>query len=249
MIRLPQLGDDPRSPFPSSSLALDEPNGLLAFGGDLHPQRLLQAYASGIFPWYSRDEPILWWSPDPRMVIRPSALHVSRRFRRTLRDCRWRVSINSDFAGVIRHCAALPRSGQGGTWITADMIAAYQRLHQLGWAHSVEVRDEGVLIGGIYGIGIGKAFFGESMFSRRSGGSKLAIAALCRALVERGVELLDGQVESAHLATLGFAPLPRTDFLNRLRHLSPSMERLDLSGVGDRLLQPAAFGRQVPASR
>ena len=244
MIRLPMLEADPRSPFPPPWRALSEPNGLLAFGGDLRPQRLLNAYAHGIFPWYSRDEPILWWSPDPRMVVAPAELHLSRRFRRGLRGCAWQVSINSDFAGVIRHCAALPRPGQGGTWITAEMIAAYQRLHELGWAHSVEVREDGLLIGGIYGIGIGRAFFGESMFSRRSGGSKLAIAALCRALQACDVELLDGQVESEHLATLGFAPIPRQTFLARLAELCQPVRPLPLADVGITTLQPARLLRR-----
>ncbi len=241
MIRLPQLGADPGSPFPHPQRALREPNGLLAFGGDLHPQRLINAYAAGIFPWFSENEPILWWSPDPRMLVRPSRLHLSRRFRRALRGCSFTVSINSDFDGVITLCAALPRPGQGGTWITQDMIKAYQALHRLGWAHSVEVHEGEHLVGGIYGIGIGRAFFGESMFSRRSGASKLAIAALCRALDELGVELLDGQVESPHLASLGFAPVPRSDFLSRLETLCPEQTPLALAGVDRATLQPRAL--------
>lgn len=238
MIRLPSLGAAPDSPFPPPEQALDEPNGLLAFGGDLDPQRLIRAYAAGIFPWYSRDEPILWWSPDPRMVIAPTDLRLSRRFRRGLRNCPWQVTLNADFDGVIELCAALPRPGQGGTWITPEMHTAYRRLHRLGWAHSVEVREHGELIGGIYGIGIGQAFFGESMFSRRSGGSKVAIAALCRALQACGVELLDGQVESAHLATLGFAPIPRGEFLERLGTLCQPAQPLRLGEDAITALQP-----------
>ncbi|MCK7593050.1 leucyl/phenylalanyl-tRNA--protein transferase [Pseudomarimonas salicorniae] len=238
MIRLPLLGEATDAPFPPPQHALREPNGLLAFGGDLSPGRLVRAYASGIFPWYSAGEPILWWSPDPRMVVRPTALHLSRRFRRSLRACPWTVSINRDFAAVIHHCAALPRPGQGGTWITPEMTAAYVELHRLGWAHSVEVREGEELVGGIYGVGIGRAFFGESMFSRRSGTSKLAIAALCRALTEQGVELLDGQVESGHLATLGFAPIPRRDFLAQLEALCKPATPLRLSESDIEALQP-----------
>lgn len=244
MIRLPRLHADPSAPFPAPEHALIEPNGLLAFGGDLQPQRLLNAYTGGIFPWYSRGEPILWWSPDPRMLIEPNLLHISRRLHRQLRACDWQVSINRDFAGVIRHCAELPRPGQGGTWITAEMIAAYQHLHQLGWAHSVEVREGEELIGGIYGIGIGHAFFGESMFSRRSGASKLAIIALCRALTACGVELLDGQVESAHLASLGFAPMPRRRFLNRLHTLCQPRTPLPLSSLDTHPLQPQPLAKR-----
>lgn len=241
MIRLPRLDADPDSPFPHPERALREPNGLLAFGGDLHPRRLVHAYASGIFPWFSDGEPILWWSPDPRMVIRPADLHLSRRFRRDLRACTWTVSINRDFAGVIALCAALPRPGQGGTWITQDMIAAYLQLHRLGWAHSIEVHEGERLVGGIYGVGIGRAFFGESMFSRRSGASKLAIAALCRALGQLGVELLDGQVVSGHLATLGFAPVARSDFLGQLEALCPRPAPLVVTWVDEAALQPAAL--------
>lgn len=241
MIRLPQLGRDADAPFPPPDRALNEPNGLLAVGGDLSPQRLLNAYASGIFPWYSGDEPILWWSPDPRMLIQPSALHRSRRFRRTLRSCPWQVSINRDFDGVISHCASLPRRGQRGTWITGEMQAAYQQLHRLGWAHSVEVHDGQRLIGGVYGIAIGKAFFGESMFSLQSGASRLAITALCRALVLSGVELLDGQVESAHLSALGFLPVPRARFLCQLKALCLPITALSLERVDLAELQPPAL--------
>ena len=241
MIRLPMLDADPDSGFPPPQRALREPNGLLAFGGDLHPRRLLNAYAAGIFPWYAEDEPLLWWSPDPRMVVEPTRLHLGRRLRRWLRQCPWQVTVNQDFAAVIAECAALPRPGQSGTWITEAMQSAYIALHRLGWAHSVEVRADGELVGGIYGVGIGRAFFGESMFSRRSGGSKLAIAALCRALQGCGVELLDGQVESSQLATLGFAPLPRQDFLDRLAALCHPRLPIALSAIDPSRLQPAAL--------
>ncbi len=213
-IRLPMLGADPTSGFPDVERALVEPNGLLAFGGDLATQRLLDAYACGIFPWYSEGEPILWWSPDPRMVLRPGELHLSRRLRRTLRRCDWTVVADRDFARVIALCAELPRHGRHGSWITADMRSAYCALHRLGDAHSIEVYDaDGRLVGGAYGIAIGRMFFGESMFSLASGGSQVAIAALARRLQQWDFRLLDGQVESDHLARLGFTPQPRADFV------------------------------------
>jgi len=213
MLPLPRLSADADAPFPPVALALDEPNGLLAFGGDLSPTRLLNAYSQGIFPWYSNGQPILWWSPDPRMVIAPGELHLSRRFRRELRRCAWQLAVNTRFAEIIGQCAEQPRPGQYGTWITAEMRAAYLRLHRLGHAHSVEVLDGGDLVGGIYGIAIGRMFFGESMVSLRPGGSKVAIAALCRLLLQGSYVLLDGQVESPHLASLGFAPMPRSAFI------------------------------------
>lgn len=217
-LRLPRLESASDAPFPSTERALVEPNGLLAFGGDLTPTRLLNAYRGGIFPWYSDGEPILWWSPDPRMVITPPSLHLSQRLRRTLRRCDWQVRCDQRFDDVIAQCADLPRHGRTGTWITDPMRAAYTTLHRLGHAHSVEVCDaNGSLVGGLYGIAIGRMFFGESMFSRRSGGSQVAVAALCRRLQEWDFALLDGQVHSAHLATLGFRPLPRREFVETCR--------------------------------
>ena len=213
MARLPQLGADPSAPFPDPDRALADPEGLLAFGGDLSPQRLLRAYRHGIFPWYSQGQPILWWSPDPRMTIDPARLHLTRRFRRSLRGCAWTLRADHDFAAVIDACASVPRPGQQGTWITAEMRAAYCRLHALGHAHSVEVYAGPELVGGIYGIAIGRAFFGESMFGAVTGASRVAIAALARQLADWGYRLLDGQVESAHLAALGFAPQPRARFI------------------------------------
>ncbi len=210
---VPLLDPDPAAPFPDPCRALREPDGLLAVGGDLSPVRLLNAYRRGIFPWFGADQPILWWSPDPRMVVRPAALHLSRRFRRQQRDCRWTVRADSAFEAVIKHCARLPRRGQSGTWITVAMQRAYCALHRLGHAHSVEIHDGESLVGGIYGIAIGRMFFGESMFSLRPGGSKIAIAALARQLARWDFELLDGQVESAHLATLGFSTIPRSRFI------------------------------------
>ena len=216
VIRLPQLGAEPDAPFPPVELALREPDGLLAFGGDLHPLRLINAYHAGIFPWYSDGEPILWWSPDPRTVFDTSALHLSRRFRRELRRSTWTVRFDSMFDDVMAACASAPRAGQRGTWITAEMRAAYGELHRLGVAHSVEVFDEDRLVGGLYGVAVGGVFCGESMFSAASGGSKVAIAGLCRRLSESGVALLDAQVDNPHLDTLGARPMARAAYLQAL---------------------------------
>ena len=215
MHRLPfVLPDDPHAPFPPAGQALDEPDGLLALGGDLSVPRLLQAYRHGIFPWYSRGQPILWWSPDPRTVFRTDGVRLSSRFRRELRRSRWQVRADTAFAEVVACCATIPRPGQDGTWILPEMQQAYRRLHALGHAHSVEVYDEdGALAGGIYGVAVGRMFFGESMFSARSGGSKIALAALARRLHEWGWPLLDAQVANPHLETLGAEAWPRARFL------------------------------------
>jgi leucyl/phenylalanyl-tRNA---protein transferase len=221
--RLPLLGDEPDAPFPSATSALREPDGLLAFGGDLSPERLLQAYRRGIFPWYSEGQPILWWCPDPRMVFRTDGVRLSSRFRRTLRRSPWVARADTAFDAVIDACARIPRHGQRGTWITADMREAYRRLHRLGHAHSVEVyasaADDAPLVGGIYGVAIGRMFFGESMYSAASGGSKVALAALAARLREWGWPLIDAQVENAHLATLGAERWPRGTFLGAIEPL------------------------------
>jgi len=219
-LNLPQLGADPGSPFPPAESALVEPNGLLAFGGGLEPERLLRAYASGIFPWFSPGEPPLWWNPDPRMLISTDALHLTRRFRRELKQRDWVASADCAFERVIKRCAQLPRRGQRGTWIVPAMRRAYAALHALGHAHSIEVWQQDRLIGGLYGVCVGRAFFGESMFSLEPGASKFAIAALCRRLCSWGMPLLDGQVESEHLARLGFAPVARAEFLRQLSSLT-----------------------------
>ncbi len=207
------LGDAPDAPFPPASRALRSPDGLLAIGGDLSVPRLLNAYAHGIFPWFSDDQPLLWWSPDPRMVFQTDRVRLSSKFRRSLRHCDWQVRSDSAFAAVIDACARSPRPGQDGTWITADMRDAYCELHRLGHAHSVEVFDGGTLVGGIYGVAIGRMFFGESMFSGRSGGSKVALAALARRLADWGWPLIDAQVENPHLVSLGGELRPRPRFL------------------------------------
>ena len=207
------LDTDPAAPFPPADSALREPDGLLAMGGDLSPPRLLNAYAHGIFPWYSQGQPILWWSPDPRTVFRSGHVHLSARMRRSLRHSRWQVVADRDFDAVVRACATALRAGQDGTWITAGMRAAYAELHRLGHAHSIEVRDGDELVGGLYGVAIGRMFFGESMFSAESGGSKVALAALALRLREWDWPLIDAQVGNPHLATLGAEAWPRPRFL------------------------------------
>jgi leucyl/phenylalanyl-tRNA--protein transferase len=210
MLFLLDRADD--ASFPDPALAETEPNGLLAVGGDLSPPRLVNAYRQGIFPWYSLGQPILWWSPDPRLVLRPHALHLSRSLRKTLRSDCFRVSLDADFGAVIRGCAA-PRPGADGTWIVPEMIAAYERLHALGLAHSAEAWRDGELVGGLYGVALGRAFFGESMFSRTSNASKVAFAHLSQRLAAWGYALIDCQVHTPHLASLGAVSVPRAGFL------------------------------------
>ena len=219
MIVLPQLRADVIEPFPDPRSALTAPNGLLAFGGDLSPERLLAAYRQGIFPWFSAGEPILWWSPDPRCVLRTETLRIHRSLRRQLRDRHWRVSVDHAFEPVIRACAA-PRGGDSGSWIVPAMIDAYVQLHRLGHAHSVEVWDDARLVGGIYGVAVGRLFCGESMFSAESGGSKVALIALARLLHGWDFPLIDAQVSNPHLLGLGALELPRAAFLAQVRELS-----------------------------
>ena len=215
------LSADSEAPFPPADSALREPDGLLAVGGDLSPVRLLNAYRHGIFPWYGEGQPILWWSPDPRMVFRTDGVRLSSRFRRGLRRSRWQVRADTAFEAVIAACAQSPRPGQDGTWITAWMRAAYVHLHRLGHAHSVEVFDEaGALAGGIYGVAVGRMFFGESMFSAHTGGSKIALAALAARLHGWGWPVLDAQVENPHLLSLGAEHWPRARFLAEVERLA-----------------------------
>lgn len=217
-----QLHADPDSPFPPADTALDEPDGLLAIGGDLDPQRLLHAYAAGAFPWFNPGEAVLWWSPDPRTVFDTATFRLSRGNRRSLRGCNWRLCMDSAFDAVIDQCAQIPRPGQRGTWIGPAMIAAYRRLHALGHAHSIEVHDGQHLVGGLYGVAIGHMFFAESMFSARPGASKLALAAACHWLSQWQFPLLDAQVHNAHLALLGARSLPRAQFLPAIKTLCQS---------------------------
>ena len=207
----------PRDPiFPDPELA--EADGLVAVGGDLSPDRLLRAYADGIFPWYSEETPILWWSPDPRMVLLPAELHLPRSLRRTIRSGAFEVRADTAFGAVIRRCAETGRPGQDGTWITPEMIVAYERLHELGFAHSFEAWEGGELAGGLYGVSLGAAFFGESMFSDQPDASKVAFAASVEWLGGRGFELVDCQVDTEHLRRFGAREIRRAEFLARLRN-------------------------------
>ncbi len=206
--------------FPEPRLAPAE--GLLAHGGDLNPNRILKAYRMGIFPWYSENDPILWWSPDPRLILVPGRLKVSKSFRRVLKNTSYRVSFDRDFYSVIKACATTPRYGQEGTWLTDEMQEAYMTLHDMGFAHSVEVYMDDNLVGGLYGIAMGGAFFGESMFSHRANGSKIALKALSDVLSERGYDFVDCQVVTEHLVNMGADIISRDEFLERL---NKSLER------------------------
>jgi leucyl/phenylalanyl-tRNA--protein transferase len=198
--------------FPPASQALTEPNGLLAAGGDLSPKRLLAAYRRGIFPWYEEGQPILWWSPDPRAVLRPESVKVSRSLRRSLNKGGFELKIDHAFDAVVAACAE-PRRYTDATWITREMAAAYAHLHSMGWAHSFESWRDGELVGGLYGVAIGRVFFGESMFTRATDASKVALVRLAEHLAARSFQLIDCQVASAHVATLGATSLSRADFL------------------------------------
>jgi len=206
------------TPFPPVRSALKEPNGLLAAGGDLSPERLLDAYRRGIFPWYSEGDPILWWSPDPRMVLFPRELKISRSLGKTLRNRLYEARFDSAFEEVIKSCAA-PRKGEAGTWISEAMIQAYLELHRLGHAHSVETWIDGDLAGGLYGVAVGRVFFGESMFSRVRDASKIALAALVAHLDSTGFGLIDCQMHTRHLETLGAREIPRARFSRLLEDL------------------------------
>ncbi len=198
--------------FPDPRTALDEPNGLLAVGGDLSPARLLNAYRRGIFPWFSPGDPILWWSPDPRTVLFPGELIIHRSLRKTLKNHPFEIHVNRDFHGVLTACAA-PRQHQSGTWITSEMQQAYLRLHSMGYAHSIESWRDDTLVGGLFGVKIGHLFFGESMFSRVSDASKAALVALCQGALGITPAMIDCQFSTDHLLSLGAKPIPRSEFL------------------------------------
>ncbi len=204
--------------FPPVTEALRSPNGLLAAGGNLSPTRLLEAYRHGIFPWFSEGEPVLWWSPDPRMVLFPGEFKVSHSLRKTLHKARYEVRADSAFEHVMRACAA-PRRSASGTWIHDEMIAAYTQLHRMGYAHSVETWIDGELAGGLYGIALGRMFFGESMFSRKTDASKIALAHLCAQLAKWNFGMIDCQMNTPHLSSLGAREIPRKEFIARLQDL------------------------------
>ena len=227
--------------FPDPNLAED---GLLAVGGDLSLERLLLAYSSGIFPWYSAGEPIMWWSPDPRTVITPESLHVSRSLERTLRRGTFRVTFDTAFPEVIRACASIPRRHEDGTWITSAMIRAYTALHEAGFAHSIECWQGDTLAGGLYGISLGGCFFGESMFSRVPDASKVALVSLVRHLTEYDIDLLDCQLTTAHLLSLGAYEVPRDYFLHLV---SARLTRPTRKGRWSVLPPPAHLQHPTPA--
>ena len=206
---IPWLRGD--APFPPVSKALKSPNGLLCAGGDLSPQRIVEAYSQAIFPWYSEGDPILWWSPDPRMVLFPEEIKVSRSLRKRVASGAYETRVDTAFRDVIEACAA-PRDGQGGTWIVPEMVEAYVRLHELGFAHCVESWQEDRLVGGLYGMALGKAFFGESMFARAPDASKVALVRLVERLSADGIRVIDCQQATAHLASLGAREIPRKAF-------------------------------------
>lgn len=211
------------SPFPPLDAALDDPNGLLAAGGDLSPERLLAAYRHGIFPWYNEAQPILWWSPDPRMVLFVSEFRLPRSLRRVVRRRRFEIRADTAFREVMEGCAE-PRQGQSGTWITPAVIEAYVALHRQGHAHSLEAWREGKLVGGLYGVTIGRMFFGESMFARETDASKVALVKLVALLEKLGMPLIDCQQETEHLAWLGARPIARREFADWLSRLVHSSE-------------------------
>jgi leucyl/phenylalanyl-tRNA--protein transferase len=214
------LPEDPPESFPDPARALREPDGLLAVGGDLSPERLLYAYRHGIFPWYDAGLPILWWSPDPRAVFLPDTLHVSRSLRRRMGRGGYELRFDTVFADVMDACAGpRPQHPEGGTWINADMKTAYAELHRLGYAHSAELWADGKLTGGLYGIAVGRVFFGESMFSHATDASKIVLVTLMDHLERWGYAFMDCQVQSEHLERMGSVPVPRADFLKMLAPL------------------------------
>jgi leucyl/phenylalanyl-tRNA---protein transferase len=231
---IPLLG--PTDPFPPVDVALDEPNGLLAAGGGLSVARLFDAYSRGIFPWFSEGDPVLWWCPDPRMVLRTDGVHVTRSLRRRLRRMDYTVTIDTAFADVLRGCAA-PRREEAGTWLVPSMMRAYQRMHDAGAAHSVEVWMDGELSGGLYGVTLGRMFFGESMFTRRTDASKIAIVVLAAQLTRWRFPMIDCQMRTDHLASLGAVEMARRQFVKMVGDLVqqppvPAPWRLDADLVG-----------------
>jgi len=210
------LNDNPTAAFPDVEQAFSEPDGLLAAGGDLTPERLINAYQHGIFPWYNPGEPILWWSPNPRCVLFPEQIKISKSLKRTLKKNIFEIRFDTAFADVMNACAE-PRPNQEGTWISDEMFQAYLKMHHLGYAHSVECWQDGELVGGLYGMALDKVFFGESMFSRVSDASKVALVYLCESLVSKGFKLIDSQVHTPHLERLGAQMISRERFIQILQ--------------------------------
>ena len=225
-----QLNDDDCF-FPPADHANKQ--GLLAFGGDLSPQRLIVAYANGIFPWYNEDEPLLWWSLDPRLIIRPGEMRVSKSLKHTLKSGKFEVRIDTSFREVMLHCAETPRKDQDGTWIQDEMVEAYCELHRMGIAHSFETYQEDELVGGLYGVSIGKAFFGESMFHTVTDASKVAFYYLHQFLLKNEFKLIDCQQETIHLMSLGAYAVPRQDFLDELKTLTAESTLVGNWGTGE----------------
>ena len=213
----PWLSADIRFDFPDPESA-DE-NGIVCCGGNLSPGLLLSAYSQGIFPWFNDDDPIIWWSPDPRFILEPEDFHVSSSMKKLLKSGKYKISLDRDFLSVIQNCSTIFRPGQNGTWITPDMVEAYVELHRLGFAHSAEAWSEGRLVGGCYGVSLGKIFFGESMFSRESNASKAAFISLVWQLMDAETELIDCQVHTSHLESLGGKHIPRIRYLQKLAEL------------------------------
>ena len=213
--KFPYLDENVSFPFPSVEEAT--PQGIVAVGGNLSPGMLLSAYRQGIFPWFSAEDPLFWWSPDPRFVLFPNELHVSKSLHKVLKKSTFEIVFDSRFEEVIDACGKMPRPGQNGTWITPEIVAGYGELHRLGYAHSVEAMEGGRLVGGLYGVALGRVFFGESMFSTRPNASKAAFAILAARLREQGSTLIDCQVYSPHLERFGGREIPRAEFLGLLR--------------------------------
>ena len=219
MISLYWLDTNPAAAFPDLSQALIEPDGLLAAGGDLSPERLINAYQHGIFPWFNEGEPILWWSPDPRCVLYPEKIKISRSLSKTLKKQPFSITVDKAFAEVVKSCAA-PRAKQAGTWISDQMFNAYLNMHKLGYAHSIECWQDDQLVGGLYGIALGKIFFGESMFSTRSDASKIALVYLSDFLQKRNFKLIDSQVHTDHMTSMGAEMMSRDEFETIVRQYS-----------------------------
>jgi leucyl/phenylalanyl-tRNA--protein transferase len=238
---IPFLG--PGEPFPPVEQALDNPDGLLAAGGSLTTKRLIDAYRRGIFPWFNEGDPILWWSPDPRTILKPARVHVSHSLRKRIRKAAHFITLDRAFARVLDGCAA-PRGAESGTWLSPAMRRAYTGLHNGGLAHSVEVWMDGELAGGVYGVGIGRMFFGESMFTRRTDASKIGIVVLAKQLERWGFPLIDCQLETAHLMSLGAEPMPRRRFVAEIARLvkeKPPSWALDADLAGSHLHAPRAL--------